>query len=118
DIPYDDGAGYDYNLIIQERLKKVNEEFEHDQTPVELKHPQRVSFDSVVKALDIVQDPAELEHETGVIQPSISPVPEEPSATIASPRSDTSSHEYTVPLNDTQPRDGLTLLQQIKALQF
>ncbi|CAF3345152.1 unnamed protein product [Rotaria socialis] len=118
DIPYDDVAGYDYNLIIQERLKKVNAEFEHDQTPVELKHSQRVSFDSVVKAVDIVQDPAELEHENGVIQPSISPVPEELPAIITSSRSDTSSHEYTVPLNDTQPRDGLTLLQQIKALQF
>ncbi|CAF0975606.1 unnamed protein product [Rotaria sp. Silwood1] len=118
DISYDDGNGYDYSIIIQERLKKANEEFEHDQTPAELKHRQRVSFDAVVKAVDIVQDPTELDHDNGLVRASVSPVPEELSTTITSPRSETSTHEYTVPLNDTQPREGLTLLQQIKALQF
>ncbi|CAF1118070.1 unnamed protein product [Rotaria sordida] len=116
DIPYDDG--YDYNLIIQERLKKANEEFEHDQTPAELKHRQRVSFDAIVKAVDIIQDPTELDHDDDLVRRSIPPVLEESSTTITSPRSETSTHEYTVPLNDTQPKEGLTLLQQIKALQF
>ncbi|CAF2411361.1 unnamed protein product [Rotaria sp. Silwood2] len=118
DMAYDDGNGYDYSLIIQERLKKVNEEFEHDQTPAELKHRQRVSFDAIVKAVDIVQDPTELDHDDSLARTSVSPVPEEASTAITSPRSDTSTHEYTVPLNDTQPKEGLTLLQQIKALQF
>ena len=51
----DEDHGYDYDLVIRERLRKANEEFEHDQTPAELKRPQRVSFDTVVKAVDIVQ---------------------------------------------------------------
>lgn len=96
----------------------MNEEFEHDQTPAELKHPPRVSFHSVVKAVDIVQDPEEHDNEDGAIQAMASPVTEESTTATTSPRSDTGSHEYTVPLNDTQPKEGLTLLQQIKALQF
>ncbi len=120
DLPFDEGNSYDYTTAIQERLKKANEELEHDQTPSELKHSQRVSFDAIVKAVDIIQDPNEHEHEhiDPIVRPSISPVTEESNATINSPRSDTSTHEYTVPLNDTQPKEGLSLLEQIKALQF
>jgi hypothetical protein len=118
DIPYDDSNGFDYTIAIQERLKKANEELEHDQTPSELKHSQRVSFDTVVKAVDIVQDPNEHENANTLIRQCVSPVSEEASAIVTSPRSDNSTHEYTVPLNDTQPKEGLTLLQHIKALQF
>ncbi len=118
DIPFEDGNGYDYPLAIQERLKKANEELEHDQTPSELKHRQRVSFDTIVKAVDIIQDPNEHENIEPIVRPCVSPVTEELSNIVTSPRSDNNTHEYTVPLNDTQPKDGLTLLQQIKELQF
>jgi hypothetical protein len=118
DLPYDDADGYDYSIVIQERLKRANEEFEHDRTSSELKQRQRVSFDAVVKAVDIVQDPDEHEGTNSLIRPSVSPVAEESSTTITSPRSETSAHEYTVPLNDTQPKEGPSLLEQIKALQF
>jgi hypothetical protein len=48
----------------------------------------------------------------------IPPVAEEPTAINNSPTNDNDTHEYTVPLNDTHPKPGLTLLEQIKALQF
>ena len=118
DLSYDDENGYDYNTVIQERLKKANEELEHDRTSSEIKQQQRVSFDTVVKAVDIVQDPNEYDDTNPLIRPSVSPVSEEPSTNLNSPRSETSAHEYTVPLNDTQPKVGPTLLEQIKALQF
>jgi hypothetical protein len=83
-----------------------------------LKHHQRVSFDVLVKAVDIIQDPNEHEITDPTVRPSVSPVAEESSTNLPSPRSDTSTHEYTVPLNDTQTKEGLSLLEQIKALQF
>ncbi len=115
DLPYDDGSGSDYFVSIQERLKKANEEFQQDQTSVELKHPPRVSFDSIVKAVDIIQDPIE---DDNLDKPPVLPNVDQPSTTSTTTRSENSTHEYTVPLNDTQPKDGLTLVQQIKALQF
>ena len=99
-------------------MKKANEEFELDKTSAELKHSQRVSFDVHVKAVDIVQDPEESDPDDLVDRTAISFVKEESSTNMNSPRSETSVHEYTVPLNDTQPKEGLTLLQQLKALQF
>lgn len=105
-------------MDIQERLKKANAELEYDQTPSELKHRQRVSFDAVVKAVDIVQDSHEHENVNSTVRTCVSPVIEEPSTTITSPHDDKGTHEYTVPLNDTQPKQGLSLLEQIKALQF
>ena len=118
DVPFGDGSGYDYDIVIQERLRKANEEFQHDQTPLELKHPQSVSFDAVVKAVDIIQHPAEHEHGELFTQSFISTAGEVSSARTASPSNEPSTHEYTVPLNDTQPRQGPTLLQQLKAMQF
>ncbi|CAF0873620.1 unnamed protein product [Adineta ricciae] len=99
DFPYDD-AGADYFITIEERLKKANEEFQKDETPVELKHEPRIQFDAVVKAVDIV-----LESDDQVD----SSMDEAPSS---------NTHEYTVPLNDTKPKEGLSLVEQIKAIQF
>jgi hypothetical protein len=65
-----------------------------------------------------MQDPNEDEILDPIVRPSVSPVTEEPTTIINSSRSDNDTHEYTVPLNDTQPKTGLTLLEQIKALQF
>ena len=36
----------------------------------------------------------------------------------ADSQNENSPHEYTVPLNDTKPRDTPTLVEQIKAMQF
>ncbi|CAF2342817.1 unnamed protein product [Rotaria sp. Silwood2] len=118
EIHFDNGNSYDYEAAIQERLKKINEEFEHDETPSELKHRQRVSFDAVVKAVDITQDPQEYENIDSLAKPSISPVAEEPSISADNSQDENNSLEYTVPLNDTQPKEGPTLLQQLKAMQF
>ncbi|CAF3345726.1 unnamed protein product [Rotaria socialis] len=118
EIHFDNGNNYDYEADIHERLKKANEEFEHDVTPAELKHRQRVSFDAMVKAVDIVQDPQEHVSEDTLIKPSVSPVDEEPAARITTSQNDDSPVAYTVPLNDTQPKEGPTLLQQLKAMQF
>lgn len=118
DVPFGDGSGYDYDIVIQDRLKKANAEFQHDQTSIELKHPQSVSFDAVVRAVDIIQHPAEHEHTELFAQSFVSIVGETSSARTASSLNDSSTHEYTVPLNDTQPRQGPTLLQQLKAMQF
>ncbi|CAF0758736.1 unnamed protein product [Didymodactylos carnosus] len=100
---------YDYEAVIKDRLKKVNAEFEHDQTPAELNHRQRVSFDAVVKAVDIVHDDAE---EDGY------EVQKGSSVTDQEEDKNTDSDLYTVPLNDTQPKSGPSLLQQLKAMQF
>lgn len=35
-----------------------------------------------------------------------------------SPSTENGTHEYTVPLNDLQPKQGLSLTDQIKAAQF
>ncbi|CAF0810217.1 unnamed protein product [Rotaria sordida] len=118
EIHFDNGNNYDYETAIQERLKKANQEFEHDETPSELKHRQRVSFDAVVKAVDIIQDPQEHENTDSLAKPSASPVAEESSISATSPENENNSLEYTVPLNDTEPKEGPTLLQQLKAMQF
>jgi hypothetical protein len=118
DFPFGDGTGEDYNVVIQDRLKKANEELKHDQTPAQSKHRQRVSFDTVVTAVDIVQDPAEYDNTNPLTRPVISSIIEEPSTDDTSSQSETSKHQYSVPLNDTQPREGPTLLQQLKAMQF
>jgi len=118
ELHFDNGNNYDYDTAIQDRLKKANEDFKQDDTPVELKHRQRVSFDAVVKAVDIVQDPQELANLDPVVRPPISPVAEELSISTTSPQNETNPHEYTVPLNDTQPKEGPTLLQHLKSMQF
>ena len=118
EIHFDNGAGYDYETAIQDRLKKANAEFEHDETPAELKHRQRVSFDAVVKAVDIVQDPQEYTDANSMPKQVISPVHEEPPTSLPEVHDETNPHQYTVPLNDTQPKEGPTLLQQLKAMQF
>lgn len=118
DIPYDDGSAYEYAIAIQERLKRANEEFQKDPTPVELKHPPRVSFGTVVRAIDIIIDPNEHDTSDFLFRASITSVQEEPLEIARSPRSDTSTHEYTIPLNDIQPKGGLSLLEKIKELQF
>ncbi|CAF4068938.1 unnamed protein product [Rotaria magnacalcarata] len=118
EIHFDNGNNYDYEADIHERLKKANEEFEHDVTPAELKHRQRVSFDAMVKAVNIVQDPQEHASEDTLIKPSVSPVGEEPAASTTTSQNDDNPVAYTVPLNDTQPKEGPTLLQQLKAMQF
>ena len=121
DIPFDDGPGYDYNLVIQQRLKKANEEFRDDQTSTELKHSQRIAFDPIVKAVDIIQDPNEHDHTMELFnQASMSTLVEESPSTRGLHLSidDDATHEYTVPLNDTQPKQGPTLLEQLKAMQF
>lgn len=115
ELHFDNGNNYDYDTDIRERLKKVNAEFNQDETPVVLKHPQRVSFDSIVKAVDIVQESQELENSDSLTKPPVSPVIEEP---IVNQINDDNPHEYTVPLNDTQPKDGPSLLETLKAKQF
>jgi len=115
ELHFDNGNSFDYETAIQERLKKANEEFKHDETPVELKHSQRVSFDAIVKAVDIDQ---ELDNTDPLARPPISPVAEESSISVTSPQDENNPHEYTVPLNDTQPKEGPSLLQQLKAMQF
>ena len=120
DVPVDEDHGYDYDLVIRERLRKANEEFEHDQTPAELKRPQRVSFDTVVKAVDIV--PQSRDNETTDASPvggrSTLMTINESSPQVANIVNVTGRHEYTVPLNDIKPRQGPTLTEQLKALQF
>lgn len=118
EIHFDNGNNYDYESDIHERLKRANEELAHDQTPAELKHRQRVSFDAVVKAVDIVQDPQEHENSDSLVKPSVSPVAENVPDSAVNSQNDNNPVEYTVPLNDTEPREGPTLLQQLKALQF
>ena len=81
-------------------MKKANEEFRKDETPVELKREPRIQFDAVVKAVDIV---------LGTDDQADSSMYEAPSS---------NTHEYTVPLNDTKPKEGLSLVEQIKAIQF
>lgn len=121
DLAYDDGGEYDYPIAIQERLRRANADLEHDQTSSELRHPPRVSFDTIVKAVDIVRDPNEDDSITSPVSSRITPVPEESSdaATVGnSSRSENDAHEYTVPLNDIQPREGPSLTEQLKAAQF
>ena len=102
-------------------MRRANAELEHDRTSSELRNPQRVSFDTVVKALDIVQDPSEHDSAIPVVPTRIAPLPEEPSDAANaenSSRTENGTHEYTVPLNDIQPREGLSLTEQLKAAQF
>jgi hypothetical protein len=81
-------------------------------------HEQRVSFDTVVKAVDITQE-IEVDNNTDhLAPPSIAPVVEGTSTNTTSSQNESNPHEYTVPLNDTQPKEGPTLLEQIKAMQF
>jgi hypothetical protein len=83
-----------------------------------LTHEQRVSFDAVVKAVDITRE-IEVDNNTDhSAAPSIEPVVEETSTNAISSQNESNPHEYTVPLNDTQPKEGPTLLEQIKAMQF
>ena len=99
-------------------MKKVNEDFRDDQTPTELKHSQRIVFDPIVRAVDIVQDPDEHDHTVELFnQSSTSTFVEDPTAANRNATNST-PHQYTVPLNDTQPRQGLSLLEQLKAMQF
>ena len=118
ELHFNDGNSYDYETSIQDRLKKANEELQQDETPVELRHKQRVSFDSIVKAVDIEQEPQDVEPSNPIPRPPISPVEEEALPSSTSPQQDNAPHQYTVPLNDTQPKEGPTLLQQLKAMQF
>ena len=69
--------------------------------------------------MDIVQDPADHTAIEPVPEATISPSAEVHStkATVDS-KTDTNPHQYTVPLNDTQPKEGPTLLEQLKAMQF
>ena len=114
----DEDHGYDYDLVIRERLRKANEEFEHDQTPAELKRPQRVSFDTVVKAVDIVQPSRENDTaDSSDGRSTLTTISESPPRAVNIDNA-TGKHEYTVPLNDIQPRQGPTLTEQLKALQF
>jgi hypothetical protein len=99
-------------------LKKANEDLKQDETPAELRHKQRVSFDAVVKAVDIDQDQQELDNLNPITKPPISPVEEEVLPSETSPQNENSPHEYTVPLNDTKPREGPSLVEQLKAMQF
>ncbi|CAF4411624.1 unnamed protein product, partial [Adineta steineri] len=105
-------ADFDYFISIQERLKKANQEFQQDQTPIELNHHQRVSFDAIVKAVNIDQDPTDKSSVESAIQGSSL------SSDLTNSRNEDKAQEYTIPLNDTLPKEGPTLLEQIKALQF
>lgn len=81
-------------------------------------HPQRVSFDTVVKAVDIYQDPSEYSDTTPRATTHVPPISEEPTSEASETKDEGDRHQYTVPLNDTQPREGPTLLQQLKSVQF
>lgn len=117
ELHLEDGT-FDYESSIRERLIKANEDLKHDQTPVELSHKQRVSFDAIVKAVDIEQDPQELRRVDSPDRPLVSPIVEEITTTQTSPQNETNAHEYTVPLNDTHPREGPTLTETVRAIQF
>ncbi len=65
--------------------------------------------------MDIIQDPIE---DDNVDKPPVLPNGDQPSTSSTSARNENTTHEYTVPLNDTKPKDGPTLIEQIKALQF
>lgn len=97
---------------------KANEDLKHDATPAELLHKQRVSFDAIVKAVDIGQDSQESNNVVSSEKPPIASIVEETSTNATSPQNENNTHEYTVPLNDTQPRDGPTLTQTLRAMQF
>ena len=85
---------------------------------MELKHKQRVSFDAVVKAVDIGKDSQELNNSDPSVESPITPVIEESSSNPITPDSEKAPHEYTVPLNDTQPKEGPTIVERIRAVQF
>jgi hypothetical protein len=51
DINLDFEYGYDYEKIIKNRLKAVNEAFNNDSTPV-VKANTRISFDNTVSAIN------------------------------------------------------------------
>lgn len=110
DIPYDDNSVYEYTLAIQERLKRANEDFQRDETPVELNRCQRVSFDTIVKAVDIFQDSNERDN-SSLLNRSLQTSNQEESIEIVH-----NPHEYTLPLNDTQPKEGLSLLEKNKRI--
>lgn len=119
ELHFDDGNTFDYETSIRDRLKKANEDLEHDDTPVELKHRQRVSFDQVVRAVDFGQDPQELENSNPPNVSVASPIAEEPvSNNTTQSQHENPAHQYTVPLNDIQPREGPSMLDKIKAVQF
>ena len=65
--------------------------------------------------MDIVQDPQENEPTNPIVPSRPVPVPEEP---VNSSSTENGTHEYTVPLNDLQPKQGPSLTEQIKAAQF
>jgi len=118
-LHFDDGNTFDYETSIRDRLKKANEELEHDDTPVEIKHRQRVSFDAIVRAVDFGQNGQDLDNSNPSDQSANPPIIEEnESARTSSSQQETNPLEYTVPLNDTQPRDGPSMLDKIKAVQF
>ena len=96
-------------------MKRANQDLQQDETPAQLRHNQRVSFDAIVKAVDINQDPQELENSNLLAKP---PVTGETSIDSTNPPIDNAAHEYTVPLNDTQPKQGPTLTEKIKDMQF
>lgn len=119
ELHFDDGNTFDYETSIRDRLKKANEELDHDETPIELKHRQRVSFDAVVRAVDFGQNGQELDNSNPSDQSANLPIVEETeSARTNSSQQEANPHEYTVPLNDTQPREGPSMLDKIKAVQF
>ncbi|UJR21241.1 hypothetical protein I4U23_024336 [Adineta vaga] len=105
DFTYED-AGADYFITIQDRLKKANDEFRQDLSSTEAKVQPRVQFDTIVKAVDIFLEPTESNDPEKLIDSSVNE------------QSPNNTHEYTVPLNDTQPKEGLSLVEQIKAIQF
>lgn len=118
DFHFEDPVAYDYQSVIQDRLKRANQELEHDETPSELKHHQRVSFDAVVRAVDIEHDSQEHETVDTPSRPTVPVVAEEPTSDASDSKQEPHPHQYTVPLNDTQAREGPTLLETLRARQF
>ncbi|CAF0921607.1 unnamed protein product [Didymodactylos carnosus] len=117
DLHFGIDHNYDYDVVIKERLKKANAEFEHDQTPAELNHRQRVSFDAVVKAVDIIQDD-DREDESGMqIKRNVTDHEEDNDSDLGH-QSDVKYDYIIFEFDLTQPKSGPTLLQQLKAMQF
>ena len=72
----------------------------------------------LLKLLILNKIPQDVDNSNSITKPPISPVDEEPLISATSPQNDDSPHEYTVPLNDMTPKEGPTLVQQLKAMQF
>lgn len=66
DINFDYGYGYDYERVIKERLKIANQDFSNEPV-VDKERPTTVSFDTVVKAVDIQKDDPDDKKEVVVV---------------------------------------------------